>query len=115
MKYLRIACAFTAAAIIGILTWNKPIMRFRDFWRLMRASWNAERVTPVWYSNRMDACSKCPIFFSPLRTCGSPLSLKLRGLGCWCSMEVKAWFSAATCWLRTHESNKTGYGWPDGL
>jgi len=115
VKPLRLLLAFTVAIVFGLLTWNKPFIRFRDFWRLMHDILHADKVTPLWYQNRMEVCSKCPVFFNPLRTCGSPLRWRDRDLGCWCSMEAKAKLTHATCWLRMHETRRTGFGWPDEL
>lgn len=115
MKHLRLICAVIVAVIYSTVTWNRPWSRVRDFVLLLRNSWRDELVSGVWLQNRMDACRNCPVFYRPLRTCGSPLRKELRDVGCFCSMEWKARLSHATCWLRDHETHRTGFGWRDGL
>jgi hypothetical protein len=63
---------------------------------------------------RLAVCRACPIFYSPLRSCGSPLRKDLRGLGCYCNMEAKARLFYADCWYRIH-SGDADIGWPDSL
>lgn len=109
---------FILAVIVGIvgslLTWNKPWKRAKGAFWLWWDSWHTIRVNDEQYNERMATCRKCPIFFRPLQTCGSPLRHD-RWLGCWCETEIKNRASSASCWIRDHETHKTGYGWRDGL
>jgi hypothetical protein len=57
------------------------------------------------------ACRRCPIFYHPLRTCGSPLDKDFRGLGCYCSMEKKVGIKSATCWGDDNLGNDFEFGW----
>lgn len=58
-----------------------------------------ERVSPEDYSQRMGICEACPIYFSPLKSCGTPLRRDLRPCGCYCYMPVKARYARSTCWI----------------
>lgn len=62
---------------------------------------------------RLEHCEGCPIFYSPLRTCGSPLVEGHEDLGCWCQMDVKAQDIKATCWA--NEFTDMHIGWPKEL
>lgn len=60
---------------------------------------------------RLGVCQRCPIFYAPLATCGSPLKGNLAGLGCWCSMEAKAQAQDATCWKDDELGGESDSGW----
>ncbi len=63
------------------------------------------------YEERMAICRDCALYYSPLRTCGSPLADNPE-LGCWCFLEEgKARVKKAKCWLR--ENTDIDYGWSD--
>lgn len=62
---------------------------------------------------RLEHCESCPLFYSPLRTCGSPLMEGHEDLGCWCFMNAKAQDPKATCWAN-HETD-LDIGWPQEL
>lgn len=66
------------------------------------------------YEARFAECRVCPLFYSPLKTCGSPLRKDLRGLGCYCNMETKAKMLYGDCWYRLN-SGDADLGWPDSL
>jgi hypothetical protein len=115
MRYIRFAAAAVLAAVFGFLRWDSPWTRFTNAFRLMRQLWTGPFAHPMTIILRSSCCTKCPIFYSPLRTCGTPL--RDPDLGCWCSTEFKNRLSAARCWLRDKDSKKelTQYGWPDDL
>ena len=48
-------------------------------------------------TERLNTCARCPVFYGPMKTCGSPRSAD-PDLGCWCYMPVKA-RTRANCWL----------------
>lgn len=63
------------------------------------------------YKRRLNICSDCPLFFRPLRTCGTPLRFLTKNKrfgGCWCYMPFKAMNIDSECWL--DENNLPG-GW----
>ena len=70
-------------------------------------------VSDALYDERMTVCQKCPIYFKPLRTCGSPLA-KDPTKGCSCYLVVKA-RGPANCWLYDENKGDLGGGWPDEL
>jgi hypothetical protein len=86
--------------------------RAKDFFWLWWDSWHAEAARPDQMQARMAKCRECPIFFRPLRTCGSPFHADPK-LGCWCQMDAKARMVNAHCWLRLHEKHRSGFGWEE--
>jgi len=58
--------------------------------------------------DRLLACHACPLFYEPLRTCGTP---RLGPDGCWCHMPTKA-STVANCWAF---DKGRPYGWPPSL
>ena len=64
---------------------------------------------------RLETCRKCPVFYAPLETCGSPLRKESRGLGCYCFQPVKVRLCDATCWL--DDNIEPGYsgGWQHAI
>jgi len=79
----------------AVVLLSKPYER-ADFWAVYR---------------RYRTCRKCPIFYKPLRTCGTPLDKELRGLGCYCSCEVKPGIKSATCWADDNLGEDAKFGW----
>lgn len=73
------------------------IMRFVKLWWTLKDP--DAYVSELHYQRRLITCERCPVFFKPLRTCGTPLKKDLRGIGCYCFMEAKAKLTHATCWL----------------
>ena len=109
MRIARLLAAIAAAIIATAMTphasWNRILAAIRlflqpfertDFWTVYR---------------RYRACNKCPIFYRPLRTCGSPLNKDFRGLGCYCSLESKTGIKAATCWADDNLGTDSTFGW----
>jgi hypothetical protein len=68
---------------------------------------------------RNSECEKCPLFYKPLRTCGSPL-LKTpesrdhngKPMGCFCFMPLKS-KTECNCWLYGESGGVMG--WPEPL
>jgi len=107
---------------------------------LRHALFADKQVTDDAHRRRMEACRKCPLWFEPLSTCGTPLQGKsffyvhtegdanstdpyercpitfAMQHGCWCHMPTKA-KTEENCWL--YDFNKgsmpTGSGWPEDL
>lgn len=68
---------------------------------------------------RLAICEKCPIFYAPLRTCGSALPGGARDehggvVGCGCWMPAKA-RTLDNCWLYDQAHGQTICGWPASL
>jgi hypothetical protein len=86
--------------------------------QIARAAWlsfrsllpTTKRIPRNVYFRRLRTCFRCPFFFGPLRTCGSPVSLEPH-VGCWCNMERKAALRDAECWANV--STNYEFGWKD--
>lgn len=63
------------------------------------------------YERRLKTCAACPLYYKPLRTCGSPLRKDSQELGCWCNMEQKAKYERSNCWLDTEIERGHPSGW----
>jgi hypothetical protein len=113
MSILRFIAAVTVAIFFSLIRWDRPWRRASDAWRLLRASLGQPKVHPLVFQARMAACKKCPVFYAPLRTCGTPIHKADADLGCWCALEAKNRLQAASCWAR--DRGVTEYGWPDSL
>lgn len=108
-----------ALLVAGVFSLSRP----RESWpRITGAlkTWirfaRQDRPTPRWiYFSRLRTCYRCPLFYKPLRTCGSPLVKDLRDVGCMCDMEIKAAAIEATCWYRETTYDDTEFGWPASL
>ncbi len=107
-RILRLSGALLVA---GIVSWRSPSLALRKIvaafnsWRLFDTQadfWTKYR--------RYKVCRRCPLFYYPLRTCGTPLQKDLQSLGCYCNMESKVGFEAATCWIDENNASQT-YGW----
>ncbi len=69
---------------------------------------------------RLAVCRKCPVFFRPLQSCGSPLREILRRLrrlpklpaGCFCHLPTKARLHE-NCWA--YDERLPDLGWPAAL
>lgn len=114
-RKLRLTAALVVAAAFSL---RHPI---DSFWKVVAAFklWfefaRHPESTPQWiYYQRMRTCFKCPLFYRPLRTCGSPLTKELRDVGCFCSCEHKCSIADADCWAREH-TDSDEFGWPDSL
>lgn len=113
MRLLRFLAAVAVAVFFALLRWDRPLMRLSDGLRLFLSTKTNPPASPALVAVRMSACARCPIFFRPLRTCGTPIFKKDADLGCFCYMPLKARLSNATCWSR--DKGVKDYGWPDEL
>ncbi len=78
--------------------------------------WRGRRANRWVYYRRMRACYACPLFYAPLRTCGSPLLTSNPELGCYCAMERKAALPDARCWAWDNlDLKEIGWPWPSCL
>lgn len=64
-------------------------------------------------ARRITQCEQCPIYYHPLRTCGSPLNRKKWARkdekeGCFCYMPVKI-KTKCNCWLYDETNGKMGW------
>lgn len=112
-RKLRLSRALLVAAWFSVKTPRAAAGRVRS----ALATWfrfaRDPEGTEFWsYFRHLRTCYKCPLFYKPLRTCGSPLDKKLDGLGCWCYMPEKAAMAQASCWLDIHAPGNTT-GWID--
>lgn len=60
---------------------------------------------------RLAACRRCPVFYAPLQTCGTPLKKDLREVGCWCNVEAKTLYADAKCWGDEQLGDECDFGW----
>lgn len=101
-----------ALIVAGFGLWFAPRQMFGRItaaltaWRHFKATADFDLVY-----RRMRVCWRCPLFYSPLRTCGTPLKRDLRDLGCWCNMEAKAALLESECWLDENQCDTQGCGW----
>lgn len=108
MKDKRFLAAVAIAAIFGM-----ERMGFRDYltsaWGMLRAlTTRHPNPNPALQQKRIAHCEQCPLFYSPLRTCGSPLTENPE-LGCYCRMDEKSRDPKATCWA--DENTDLNLGW----
>lgn len=106
-----------AVAVAVAVMYRAPRMGPRAFFKATYAVarallWRGRRVDRWMYYRRLRWCFGCPVFFRPLRTCGSPFAAD-PNLGCACAMEQKAALPDATCW--GNENTDLQFGWPDDL
>lgn len=93
---LAVAVGAVALARRGTLN---PWMRLQSLW------WDFQRpkVSIDLFDRRLETCRRCPIYYAPLQTCGSPLKRyagvpkEVSLIGCWCHMPTKA-RREANCW-----------------
>jgi hypothetical protein len=108
MRTIRLLSALAVAVIACILSPAKSASRIRAAWFLWLKPMTQ---APFWLTyRRYRACRHCPVFYPPLRTCGSPLSKEFRGLGCYCSTEIKCGILNASCWGDDISTQFT-FGW----
>lgn len=111
-KFGRVAAAVIVAAVFAVvwprLGWPRLRGAIKTWVRYLFMG--GTTASPSVYSARMDACAKCPLFYSPLRSCSSPISKESPQLGCWCNVEAAAAIESKTCWL---DDELEGYenGW----
>lgn len=109
---LRFAAALIVAALFLKVSDREGLLRILRFIKLWRSNKSPDAyVSEQHYHLRLATCERCPIFYKPLRTCGTPLKKSLRDLGCWCFLPVKARLRAATCWLNDEIGSGNEYGW----
>ena len=114
-RRLLLFCALLVAAL-GTLaqpksTWEQLRAAFRAFVSYAEGGQDASH----WlYYGRMRQCFRYPLFYKPLRTCGTPLKKSLRDVGCHCSMPFKASMIYGSCWIRT-DAPTSPHGWPANL
>lgn len=65
---------------------------------LLIARGHGQKVSEMEYHRRLRICADCVVWFSPLKTCGSPLRGEAKELGCWCFMPEKARYADSQCW-----------------
>lgn len=107
-RRLRMAAAFLVGAVYS---WNTPGLALRKLWAALSGwIWHPTADSRRIY-RRYRACRKCPLFYEPLRTCGTPMIEDLRQIGCWCNMEAKVTIHNAQCAIDENGLQDTGYGW----
>lgn len=104
--------AIIVAAVYGIkrFTIRELLHAAHSVW-IALTSKDARDASRTLFIRRCLTCRRCPVFYKPLRTCGSPFSARPE-LGCWCSW-LKNKNKSATCWIRTHTTAQAG--WPSKL
>lgn len=109
--YVRWSLALLVAGLASIWTihgWQ----RMGRALGLMVGLFHPKQYVPKKVSDaRLRICERCPIYFRPMGTCGSPLSWSRRGTGCWCYMPIKAKLPDAECWLDAEDVKGFDYGW----
>ena len=109
VRTIRFIAAVIAAVIAVSLS---PVKSSRRIWAAWKLLVCPKQRAPFWtVYRRYRACRHCPVFYPPLRTCGSPLDKDLRGLGCLCSMESKSGIKQATCWGDDNLGQDFKFGW----
>ena len=119
-RNLRIKAQLSLALLVAGLY---SISHVRTSWGRIRAAFRIwfdfaidPRRTPRWiYFGRVRACYRCPFFYKPLRTCGSPLVKDLRDMGCHCNVIYAAAVMEKTCWYRDQTNDDTEFGWDASL
>ena len=109
MRTARLLAAVSVAVIAQALTPRASWSRIKAAWKLL--STPHERADFWTVYRRYRCCKKCPVFYKPLRTCGSPLNKEFRRLGCYCSMENKSGLKSASCWADDNLGADSNFGW----
>jgi len=113
MKKIRIATAIIVAIGSCILSpresWGRITGTIALLWNIARKKTHLASADVL--KRRLDACEKCPLFYPRLRTCGTPLVKDLRGLGCYCNMDLKAQIKEAGCWGDDNLNSDFSFGW----
>lgn len=114
-RYRRFATVLILAALYSMdrFTVREVLRSLRMVWvGLTSRQGTVDRLT---YFRRLRCCQRCPVYYSPLRTCGSPLA-SITNVGCWCLMERKATLAQAKCWIDENEfEDYLEYGWNHNL
>lgn len=109
---LRLCGALLVAGVYSVCTGSSGWSRIGAAFKLwVTEIGRGERVPAAEREKKMEVCRKCPLFFRPLQTCGSPLKRRDRDLGCWCNMEAKTWLRGAHCWIDEECLDEAPYGW----
>ena len=99
-----------ALLVAGTFAWRKPLDALEHYWLAAKALRGTRSNAPLKLQRkRWKTCLNCPIFYPPLRTCGTPLRKDLYDFGCWCNMEAKIKRLESRCWLNDNANTK--YGW----
>lgn len=108
---MQLSAALLVAGVAGIA---RPRVALRALCRTVQlwiSGFKEDGVVDLaTYERRLFTCRQCPVFYRPLQTCGSPLSKRLRGLGCACHMPTKARLKDAWCYLDSIYDDDH-YGW----
>lgn len=109
----QLSKALTVAAFFSLSSPRTAYGRFSAAFKVWLKWAQHSTKTPFFiYYQRIRTCHRCPIFYAPLATCGSPLSKDLNEMGCWCHMPTKAAIIDANCWTREQGIDD---GWSDDL
>ena len=100
-------------AILLAAIYRMPHMSAREVFKscrmLVRALlWRGPRCDRWAYFKRLRACHRCPLYFRPLSTCGSPLMEGFESDGCHCFMPAKAADPNAQCWQDQELGDEAG-------
>lgn len=102
-----------AVAIAGIygqekLGWMGLI---KAGWAVLRAiTTRGGKASMETFEARMKCCEECPLFYSPLNTCGSVLTDN-PSLGCGCYLPLKNKLPEATCWMDDNFPGTPPHSW----
>jgi len=109
---LELTCALLVAGLFSPISSGRGWRRIGRAFTLWARGWKpGERATDFLAAKRLSVCRKCPLFYRPLSTCGSPLTNDLRDQGCWCHMPTKSKLVSAECWLDEMLGEDAPYGW----
>ncbi len=109
MKQLfQFVAAFAVAAFHQCRTQGRCLEKGKAFLRALQTSRCGKHPSA---KARMEECRKCPLFYKPLQTCGSPLAKESK-MGCYCYLPLKVTLKA-NCWLFDETNGELG--WPKPL
>jgi hypothetical protein len=109
----RWALALLLAGIFSLWTKRGLIRIYRAFalWFGLLHHRKDNLVDDETLALRLKTCESCPIFYRPLRTCGTPVVKELRHHGCWCYMMEAAKLHEKQCYLDADISPGYPGGW----
>lgn len=109
---------FVAALIVGgVYSCLKDGNCIAQFFHVFHAVIFTRHKDHLLAEMRVNHCkTKCPVYFKPLGTCGSPLKRGDDKRGCYCHMETKAELED-NCWAydRDQGEGQNYFGWPQEL
>lgn len=109
---LRLCAALLVAAAVTIGQPRTALRKVSKAMRLWYSGFERDGFVEIELAkSRLAVCEQCPLFYRPLRTCGSPLKKSLRSLGCYCNMWAKSKLKDATCWIDDNLPRPNAYGW----